>query len=327
MTNSWQASPETRVIERVEFSSEGATLRGLLFRPDNAVRPPIIVMAHGLSATIGMVANEYAEVFCRHGLAVLLYDHRNLGSSDGEPRQEINPWIQARGYLDAIAFARTLHDIDHERIGIWGDSYSAGEVLVVGAIEQRVTAIVSQIPVCGAHPPDVEPTREAFDQIMASLLSGDVSGDSGTTMGPLPVVSSDQHGTPSVLEPIQAFRWFIDSGGQHGTGWVNWMTRVLPSTPVPFSPVLCAPFITASTLIMVAPDDEMTHANYDVARLTFDLMHCPKEWHDIEGGHFGLLYHPSSLFDEASSIQAEIYTRRFSLRESPADQVGRDKDV
>lgn len=39
-------------------------------------------------------------------------------------------------------------------------------------------------------------------------------------------------------------------------------------------------------------DDEMTHANYDVTRMAFDLMPHPKEWHDIAGGHFGLAVSP-----------------------------------
>lgn len=29
---------------------------------------------------------------------------------------------------------------------------------------------------------------------------------------------------------------------------------------------------------------------------------------DIEGGHFGLLYHPSDLFDESSTVQAAYLT-------------------
>ncbi len=88
------------MIEEVEFRSQGALLRGLMFRPDSESSPPLVIMAHGTSATIRIVADEYAEVFRRSGLAVLLYDHRNLGGSGGRPRQEINPWIQCRGYLD-----------------------------------------------------------------------------------------------------------------------------------------------------------------------------------------------------------------------------------
>jgi len=87
------------------------------------------------------------------------------------------------------------------------------------------------------------------------------------------------------------------------------VTRVLPDTPVPFNPVLCAPFLTPPTLMLVAPDDEMVHADYDVARLAYRLMPDPKEWHDIDGGHFGLLHDPSPLFDEATRIQTEFFKR------------------
>ena len=57
-------------------------------------------MAHGFSATRHMVADKYAEVFHKAGLAVLLYDHRGFGDSGDEPRLQINPWIQARGYRE-----------------------------------------------------------------------------------------------------------------------------------------------------------------------------------------------------------------------------------
>lgn len=55
--------------------------------------------------------------------------------------------------------------------------------------------------------------------------------------------------------------------------------------------------------MMVAPNDEMEHANYDVSRQAFELIPVLKQWHDIAGGHFGLLYHPGPLFDEAAGIQ------------------------
>jgi len=294
------------MVNHVVFSSEGATLRGLLYLPESQTeeKPPLVVMAHGTSATINMVTDRYAEVFCRAGLAVLLYDHRNFGRSEGEPRQEINPWVQCRGYRDAVTFAESLDAIDSERIGLWGDSYTGGQVVVVGAIDQRVKVIVAQVPVFGSTPLDVDPDRATFDLMAEILARGDVGGSRETTVGPMPVVSSDQAGTPSLLKPIQAFRWFIDYGGRPGSRRDNTVTRVLPATPVPFQPGLCAPFVTTPTLLMVAPDDEMVHANYAVARQAYDLLAGPKDWYDIAGGHFGLLYWPSDLFDEASRLQA-----------------------
>jgi hypothetical protein len=161
--------------------------------------------------------------------------------------------------------------------------------------------------VFGSTVPAATPSVEALAAIRATLLAGDVTGTPGTTTGPLPVVSHDQAGTPSLLAPIQAFRWFIDYGGRPGSGWINRVSRVLPPTPVPYSPYLCAPFVQANVLLMVAPEDEMIHANYGVARQAFALMPAFKTWYDIAGGHFGLLYCPGPLFDEAVSVQARFF--------------------
>lgn len=35
----------------------------------------------------------------------------------------------------------------------------------------------------------------------------------------------------------------------------------------------------------------------------------PKEWHDIAGGHFGLLRHPSPQFDEAAGVRTAFLPR------------------
>src|SRR5579864_7942016 len=109
----------------VEFSSLGATLRGWLFRP-NVMPAPAVVMAHGFSATRAMTTDKYAEAFCSAGFAVLLYDHRGFGAIGGDPRLEVNPWTQTRGYIDALDFISGLDGIDATRIAIWGDSFSGG---------------------------------------------------------------------------------------------------------------------------------------------------------------------------------------------------------
>ena len=63
----------------------------------------------------------------------------------------------------------------------------------------------------------------------------------------------------------------------------------------------------ASILLMVALQDEMVHANYQVTRQAYDLMPGVKRWYEIADGHFGLLYYPSSRFDEAVSVQAQFF--------------------
>ena len=116
----------------IEFkANDGVTLRGWYYLPEGAKDGiPIVVMAHGYSAVKEMYLDSFAEVFCEAGFAVLVYDNRNLGASDGEPRQEIDPWRQINDYRDAITFAGTLPEVDKSRIGVWGSSYSGGMSLL-----------------------------------------------------------------------------------------------------------------------------------------------------------------------------------------------------
>ena len=295
----------------VEFPSENATFKGRLYSySDAAEKQPLIIMAHGFSGTInGMVADRYADVFYEAGFAVLLYDHYSLGISDGEPRQQINKWVQTRGYLDAINFVETLPEIDATRIALWGDSMSGAEVIVVGSIDPRVKAIVAQVPACGAQAAPPDPQGLLFASIRDILLNSDINKMPQTTIGPLPIVSYDQLNNPSLLTPLTAFHWFIEYGARYGTKWENWATRVSPDTPTSFHPVLCAPHVKAPLLLMVAHEDEMPGANSDIARMVFDLAPQPKELVEIDGGHFGLLYYPSPLFDQASKVQQDFLSR------------------
>jgi cephalosporin-C deacetylase-like acetyl esterase len=75
----------------------------------------------------------------------LVYDNRNFGESDGEPRHEIVPSVQQSDYSDAITYAQSLDDVNADKIGIWGSSYSGGHVLLVGATDRRVKAVLGQV--------------------------------------------------------------------------------------------------------------------------------------------------------------------------------------
>src|SRR5512145_231492 len=136
----------------IEFNAEGTILRGWLYLPEHrAGRVPGVVMAHGFTAVKEMYLDRYADVFAAAGLGVLVFDHRNFGASDGELRGEIDPWAQIRDYRHAISVARTLPELDPQRIGIWGTSYSGGHVLAVGALDRRVRCVVSQVPAISGY--------------------------------------------------------------------------------------------------------------------------------------------------------------------------------
>jgi pimeloyl-ACP methyl ester carboxylesterase len=293
----------------VTFSSEGAELSGWLYTPEAEPPWPLVVMSHGFSATRHMTADKYADVLCAAGLAVLLYDHRGFGSSGGEPRNQLNNWSQARGYRDAISYGATLEGIDSERIAVWGDSLSGGVALAVAGIDSRVAALVIQVPAIGSQLPPSDDGGALYSAFKETILAGWREPSPEELEGPMPVVSDDQVRRPSALQPLTAYRWFIEYGGRLGSEWVNDVTRVRPKTPAPWHPGLCASHVSCPALFIVSPQDEMPGSVPAVARDAFEKIPAPKEWLEIDGGHFGLLYFPSPEFNQASSAQARFLVK------------------
>jgi alpha/beta superfamily hydrolase len=104
-------------------------------------------MAGGWCYVKELIQPEYAKYFVPAGLAVLIFDYRHLGASDGTPRQHVDPYKQIEDYKSAISYVESIAEVDASRIGIWGISYSGGHVLIVGAQDPRVRCVVSNIPV------------------------------------------------------------------------------------------------------------------------------------------------------------------------------------
>lgn len=130
------------------FASGGVKCAADLYLPaETTGRLPCIVMAHGFSATkdsFGMPA--FAGRFAADGFAVVAFDYRNFGESDGEPRQVIHIGKQREDYHAAIGFARSLDRIDSDRIALWGSSLSGGHVIDVAANDPKIAAVIAQVP-------------------------------------------------------------------------------------------------------------------------------------------------------------------------------------
>lgn len=131
---------------RVRFDSDGDECVGWLYRPDRPDDPPIVVMAPGFGAyrTFGypLVAERLAE----HGYAVLLFDYRHFGDSEGEPRNLVSPSRQVADWRAAVATAREFDGVDGSRVVLWGYSFAGGHVLSVAAEDPRIAAVVAVAP-------------------------------------------------------------------------------------------------------------------------------------------------------------------------------------
>ncbi|MEO8208701.1 MAG: alpha/beta fold hydrolase, partial [Chloroflexota bacterium] len=301
------AMPTTTLYRPIEFSSDGATMRGRLYLPASGPAP-VVIMAHGFSATIPMAMDRYAECFSERGLAVLALDHRGHGTSDGEPRGEINTWVQARGYIDAIDYVCGSVELSQSPIALWSDSLSALVALGVAALDDRVGALVCQVPAFGDEVGADDPGGTRLEAMRQFLTTGPLRRPSDTWVSSS-VVSADQIASPSALTPLTAYRWFIEYGGRYGTGWTNRVVFTAPRDAPDFDAFACAPHVRVPTLFAMSPADEMPGAVSDVTLAVFDRIPGPKERFETDGGHFGIIEVPSEAFDRASEAQAAWLTR------------------
>lgn len=136
----------------MEFRSKGETLVGTLFRPDGAEGPlPTVVAGGGWCYVKEIVLPHIARIVNEQGVQFLGFDYRGFGESGGSRRQHIDPWMQIADYRNAITYAERRDDVDADRIGAFGISYSGGHVLILAAIDPRVKAVVSLVPVVDGY--------------------------------------------------------------------------------------------------------------------------------------------------------------------------------
>jgi len=271
----------------IEFKTEdGVSLRGWHYIPDNASGPvPTIVMAHGFSAVKEMYLDRFAEAFAAAGFAAIVFDNRNFGASDGEPRYEIDPWQQVRDYRDAITWAETLDETDATRIGIWGSSYSGGHVMVVGALDRRVKCVVAQVPLASGH-------RNARRLIRSDVLAGvqAMFDDDrrarmkGEKPAMIPVVAEDP-AAPSALPTPDSWTWFTETGKSRAPSWHNEVTLRSVEMFTEYEPISYAKYVSPTPMmIVVALGDVLTVS--DLALEAYEEALAPKRLVTLSGGHF-----------------------------------------
>ena len=284
----------------VEFDAEGVTLRGWFYPGGGpGVSAATVVLAHGFSAVKEMYLDDYAAVFAAAGLNALVFDNRNFGASDGEPRQEIDPWAQVRDYRHAITYATTLAEVDSNRIGIWGSSYSGGHVLVVAAVDRRVKAVVSQVPMISGHDNVRALVRADFIAGFRAMFDADrLARFQGQPPAMVPVVAEDPL-APSALPTADSWQWFTETGQSRAPSWRNECTLRSVEMFTEYEPITYLPYISPTPLLMLpAIGDHLTPSELAIA--AFDTAHEPKKLQILPGGHFDAYVKGASISQGAA---------------------------
>ena len=134
-------------VVNASFACQATTCDAELWLPKGVNKPAVIVMAHGFGAQKDWGLLPFATRFVQAGFAVLRFDYRGFGKSGGLPRQVVDGKQHVKDWSSAIDAVRLRSDVDPQRLGIWGTSYSGGQVLVVGAERaDAVKAVSAQVP-------------------------------------------------------------------------------------------------------------------------------------------------------------------------------------
>lgn len=303
----------------IEFKSDGETIRGWLYTPDEGEGPfPTVMLAGGWCYVKEIVQPVYAEMYAQAGIASILFDYRNFGDSDGDRRQHLNPFNQIADYKAAIDFAETLDEVDNDRIGVWGISYSGGHVLIVGASDPRVKCIASQIPVIDGYTTmRLIHGTFGFRDFQSLLLEDRRSRQATGKDGYLPhTVIEDEISTWPVPEATQIFRDLKAAGGE------NYENKSTIESAELLMQYYVEPFLErildTPTLVVVAEGDDYTMWEQEIG--AYNKIPTPKKRLVVipDSTHMSL-YEDKSLLETAATAATEWFTEHLvePYRESP----------
>ena len=288
------------------FRAGDVDLAADIYRPPNEPGPsghPAVVMSHGFGAVKDQYLHSYAERFAAAGLVTVVYDHRGFGASTGAPRQDIDAWVQLRDMQHAISFARSLPDIDPGRLGVWGTSFSGGHALVMGAIDSRVRAVVSQVPtISGSEAGRRRIPPHAVPAALAAQVADREAIFAGAPPATRPLVDDDS-GRPPVYAG-EAAREFMDRPASRPESFVNAVTVQSLARTRDYEPGSYVPRISPTPLLMIiATADDVAFTDLQLG--AYAAAREPKQLVLIDGDHF-VAY--QDAFEQSATAAADFFT-------------------
>ncbi len=285
----------------VTFFSGDAYCAAWLYRPERTGPVPLVVMAHGFSATRELRLDAYAERFCAAGIGALVFDYRHFGASGGLPRQLLDIGRQHADYRAAVAHARGIDWVDPDRVALFGSSFSGGHVIAVGARDARIAAVISQCPFTDGLA--TLPTLGLPNLVKAT--SAGLQDEIGALLG------SPPHYIPAVGAP-GTFAVMTTPDSKPGfeallppdTLWENRVAARIALRVAAYRPGLAAARLSCPALFCVCDTDTLAPANRTVKlagrAAQGEIKHYPV-------GHFDIYL--GAPWEQAVSDQTEFLVR------------------
>lgn len=255
-------------------------------------------MAHGFAAEKDFMLPEFARRFAAEGMAVFLFDYRNFGGSDGEPRNYVNPFRHIQDWQAALEHVRGLTGVNVRKIALWGTSFSGGHVLVTASRDQGLAAVVSQIPF-------VDGIASAMMSRPKDTLTATLSGIRDlvrvlTFRAPYRVPAVAKPGTFAVMNTPESWDGYLSLVPESST-WENSVpARVLLTIPL-YRPVKHVKEIACPVLMIGTAADSLIPVKA-VRRTAAKITDCT--YVEFDCGHFEP--YQGKRFEENIALQVEF---------------------
>jgi dipeptidyl aminopeptidase/acylaminoacyl peptidase len=131
------------------YSGPQLKLYAELYTPDGTPPDgghPAVVLCLGYRPVFGMFAPKYAQYLAERGYAVLAFEYRGFGRSEG-PKWRHIAHEQLEDVRNAVSYLASLDQVDAGRIAVWGDaSFGGAHAVMAGALDDRVRCVVATTP-------------------------------------------------------------------------------------------------------------------------------------------------------------------------------------
>lgn len=236
-----------------------------------------------------MFTAEPAEAFQRAGITALVYDPRSTGTSEGEPRNEIDPVKQVSDYSDALTYLATLPIVDPNSIGFWGMSFSATVALCAAALDKRAKFVISVCPLMTfANPND---PNEKFANILAKTMKDREFQLKGNRPFYIPLITETGESPAGVgiWSDKETLEYITTAKERVAPSFESRITIQTYYKMMMWQPTGLIRYVSPTPVLVLIPELDKVSPPEDQVAL-FDSLSQPKKMHMAQGkGHLNVL--------------------------------------
>jgi len=262
-------------------------------------RPPTdTLQLNAVKELVGLPAT--ARAFQAAGITALLFDPRGVGLSDGEPRNDINPFREIDDLCDALRFLLGHPAIAAKApVGLWGMSLGGATAMCAAALDPRARFVVAVCPateysydrsklrgVLAKAARDRESRLKGNEPFYLPMISASGDNPAGFNLG------TDRAAALRIVraqDPSDALRQSLTPHHVNRTTLATYRNLVL------WHPRHMWQYLDVTPVMMVVPEQDQL-VGTAVLKEHFESLPGPKRLHVQEGvGHMDILEGPAQV--------------------------------